>query len=120
KRANAGNEKFVEIMQTFETGHAAYNAWYSGALGVDAGTNQTEAHNAAHLLAGPMPEAPIPYRSIEGQRVLVTPSEFVLKGNEAVKEAHVTVMAEAAGGEIAMLNPAAVRRAPTNVEGNDQ
>lgn len=105
-RARAGNDLFVNQMFSYNTGHAAYDGWYTSVLGVDAETNVTEAHNAAHVLSGPLPEAPLTYQSIEGRTVHVSANDHVLTSDIAVKEAHAALLLAAVGGDISLLDPA--------------
>lgn len=105
-------------VKTHEKGFAAYNAWYSAAFGVDANANTLTAESVSHVLLGPRPATPLPYRSVNGQPVWVSPIDNIFQGDEATRQAgvgqlHEAVLQAAIGGDVAMLWPDAVeRRAP--------
>ncbi|WP_019954487.1 hypothetical protein [Yoonia vestfoldensis] len=110
-----GNASYSNQLQSITTGYAAYNAWYTGTLGVDAGTNLVAAETAAHVHVGPMPAAPFTYRGISGQDVYLMRTDHMITGDPVTLQAtidalHGALLNEAIGGDVTLLDPAPVAR----------
>lgn len=110
-----GNPLYSNQVQSFTTGYAAYNAWYMGTLGVDAGTNLVAPETADHVHFGPMPDAPFAYQAMNGRDVHLMRADHMLSGDAITLQAamdalHGRVLREAIGGDIALLDPAPVER----------
>lgn len=110
KKALKDNDLFKNQMFTFNSGHRAFAAWYTGVMGVDPEAGLTEAEGAAHVLVGPVPPGLLGYRALAGRTVHVTAAENLVIGDSAMIEAHRAMLVAAAGGNVAAIEPP-VRRA---------
>jgi hypothetical protein len=104
----SGNDRYAAELATFTQGHATYAAWYQETLGVAAGLNLISAQTAAHVLVGPVPAAPFPYRALAGQDIHLMRSDHVLMGETidlAVQSdlLHAAALREMLGGDISLL-----------------
>jgi len=106
EKAASGNRLFENQLHSFTTGYRAYNAWYQGALGLDAGTNVVAASKAAHVLVGPKPSALIQYSSMDGKDIHLTQSDYTTVGQETLNALRRELLVNAAGGDLANLMPA--------------
>lgn len=114
-KAERGNMLYENQMYTYAQGHVAYNSWYTQTLGVDASTNLVTARDAAHVLVGPKPSAPMPYRSMAGQDVHLMETDIMFTGDTATRQTitadlHNDLLLAAIGADITALNPAAMER----------
>ncbi len=115
KNAQLGDTVADNDMFAYSKGYEAYNRWYTGALGIDASTNLVTARDAAHVLVGPVPTAPLQYQSLEGQDVRLMETDHMLTGNAATldnlsKNLHDSLLQAAVGGDVRLLNPATLER----------
>ena len=113
---NAGSNVMLQNqIDSFTKGYAAYNAWYTGALGVDAGTNLISPQTAAHVHVGPKPDAPFAYRGLAGQDIYMMRTDHLFSGDPAslqvqIDRLHGALLRDAIGGDLALLDPAPVAR----------
>ncbi|PRY78223.1 hypothetical protein CLV80_104188 [Yoonia maritima] len=105
QKAQKDNDLYENQMYSYNTGYRAYNAWFTSTFGADASTNLTTASKAAHVIAGPVASSPIQFTPFTGQAIYHTPSDFVVVSDEARQESHDTLLMQAIGGDIALLNP---------------
>ncbi len=115
QKAANGNTLYENQITSFSKGHAAYNAWYTSALGVAANTNIVAPRDAAHVLLGPVPATPITYRTIAGQNVHMMHTDNIITGNATMRAAqtealHRDMLLAAIGGDIALLDPLPMER----------
>lgn len=115
-KAERGNTLYENQMSSYAKGYAAYNSWYTATLGVDASTNLVTARDAAHVLVGPQPSEPIPYRSMAGRDVYFMQTDHMIAGDTATRQAmterlHNDLLVAAIGGDASLLDPAVVTRA---------
>lgn len=115
QNAKLGDTVSDNDMFSYSEGYEAYNRWYTGALGVDAGTNLITARDAAHVLVGPAPTTPLQYQSLSGQDVRLMETDHMLTGNAASldrlsKDLHDSLLQAAVGGDVRLLNPATLER----------
>lgn len=116
QKANTGDVVYENEVSSYTKGYAAYNSWFTATLGIDAGTNVIAPRDAAHVLVGPTPTAPISYRSIAGQDIHLMQTDNIFVGNPATrtsqtKELHTQLLLAAIGGDTNALNPAPIERA---------
>ncbi len=112
-----GDPRYRNQIDSFNQGYAAYNAWYTGTLGVDASTNLVAADTAAHVLVGPVPDAPFAYHPMAGRDVYLMRADHMLSGDAATMQAtidalHDALLRDAVGGDVALLDPVAVTAPP--------
>ena len=62
RKPNTGNQLYVNQMESFAKGRGAYAAWYTQAFGIGPDINEVAGAGAAHVLVGPVPDKPLPYR----------------------------------------------------------
>lgn len=110
-----GNTLYSNQMQSFTTGYTAYNAWYTGTLGVDASTNLVAPETAAHVHIGPIPTAPFAYQALNGRDVHFMRTDHIISGDPVTLQAtldalHGALLRDALGGDITLLDPAPVER----------
>jgi hypothetical protein len=110
------NDLYSNMMYTYRMGHAAFAAWYTATLGVDPDSNLTAVRAAAHVLAGPVPTTPVPYRLMAGHDIYLTRTDYYVGGTATQRAAQVdeiqnALMRAAAGGDIALLTPPAMEAA---------
>lgn len=115
QKAAEGNALFQNQMTSYTKGHAAFNAWYTQTLGVDATEHVIAPRSAAHVLIGPVPSAPIAYQSITGRDVHVMRTDTIIAGDSATRanltEAlHQDMLRTAIGDDLAALDPPAMER----------
>lgn len=115
-KAQRNNTLYENQMYTYAKGYTAYNDWYTKTLGVDAGTNLVTARDAAHVLIGPVPAEPIPYRDMTGQDVHFMQTDHMFVGDTATRQSimdslHNDLLLAAVGGDVSLLNPPAIERA---------
>lgn len=110
-----GDTLYSNQMQSFTTGYAAYNAWFTGTLGVDASTNLVAPEAAAHVLVGPLPPAPFAYQAMNGRDVHLMRTDHMVSGDPVTLQAtldalHGALLRDAIGGDFVLLDPAPVER----------
>ncbi|MDX8347184.1 hypothetical protein SLH49_04210 [Cognatiyoonia sp. IB215446] len=115
QKAAEGNELFRNQLTSFTKGHAAFNAWYTQTLGVDATAHVVAPDKAAHVLVGPRPRVPIRYQPMEGQSVHVMRTDTIIAGDSATRAAltealHQDMLRAAIGGDLAALDPPVMER----------
>lgn len=110
-QAKVENDLYANQMYTYNSGYRRYDAWYQQVLGVPASTNVTDPHSAAHVLAGPLPDQPVSYRSMAGRDVYLSENDFMIIGDDAFEDTHMSLLSKAVGGDPALLDPAP-RKAP--------
>ncbi len=108
----AGNDNQI---YSYTKGYTAYNAWYTGTLGVDAATNLVSPQTAAHMHFGPLPASPFTYRSMAGRDVHMMRTDHMFSGDPVTLQAtidalHGNLLRAAIGGDLALLDPAPVER----------
>jgi hypothetical protein len=112
-----GNALYSNQIHSFTMGYAAYDAWHTGTLGVDAGTNLIAPETAAHVLVGPIPAAPFAYQGMNGRDVHLMRTDHMISGDPVTLQAkidslHGALLRDAVGGDVALLDPAVVATAP--------
>lgn len=115
QKAAAGDAAVSEQMRSYTAGYAAYDAWFTKTLGVDASTNVIPMRDAAHVLHGAPLAEPMAYRSLEGQDIHLMRTDHVVTGDSrtranSVADLHEQTLLAALSGTIDDLNPAAVTR----------
>lgn len=98
------------MIHSFTQGYNAYNQWYTGAFGYDAGLNTVAGQSASHVLLGPVPAKELPYHSIGDNDLLVSRSDYVFKGDaqvrlEQVSKLHNDLLQAAMGTDRGLLWP---------------
>ena len=83
---------------------------------MDAGTNTIAPRDAAHVLVGPRPAAPLGYQDLAGQNIHIMRTDNIVVGDrtargQAVDALHHDTLIAAVGGDVALLNPSVVERA---------
>lgn len=104
--ATEDNDLMVNHVYYFNTGYRVFNAWYQETFGVDASTNLITEAGASHVRVGPKPTDPVPYRPLEGARIHVTATDHIVVGDEQWTAVHRDVLTRAAGGDLALFDPA--------------
>ncbi|MDX8351569.1 hypothetical protein [Cognatiyoonia sp. IB215182] len=115
QKAAEGNVLLQNQITSYTKGHAAFNAWYTQALGVDASAYVVAPRRAAHALIGLVPGAPIPYQSMAGRDVHIMRTDTIIAGDSAARAAqiealHQDMLRSAIGDEFAALDPPAMER----------
>ncbi len=115
QRAAAGDASISAQMHSYSTGYAAYNAWFTDTLGVDAATDVLTIRDAAHLLHGPQPTEPIAYKPLAGQDIHLMRTDHIITGDtntrsDAVAQLHQQTLLAAVAGRIEDLNPGPIER----------
>lgn len=95
--------------------HTAYTNWFESAFGFPSEQGATGAWITSHVLVGPLPATPIPYRPIDGAILRAVPDERMLFGTEAQLADTLRIQAleiamAAAGGDLSILQPAPKER----------
>ena len=96
------------FLRNITEGHAAFNSWYTGQLGVDADVNLTTALVAANALSGPMPGTPIVQQSVTARTVHMEQNDYVVVGQEQLEALHRSLLMAATGNDLSILKPAAM------------
>lgn len=115
QKAAAGDTELGDQMQSYSTGYAAYNAWFTKTLGVDAGTDVISVRDAAHVLHGEVPTAPIAYKPMAGQDIHLMRTDHIVTGSalaraSTVADLHQRTLLAAVSGNMDDLDPAPVER----------
>lgn len=115
QNAALGDTDADDEMFAYREGYAAYNRWYTAAFGVDAGTNVVSARDAAHVLVGPTPATPVPYRTLSGQDVQLMDTDHIFSGDPGTldqlsRSLHTNLLTAAIGGDVSALDPAPMQR----------
>jgi len=115
RKATAGDLSYQNQMYSYTKGYEAYNRWYTGAFGVDAGLNTVSLRDAAHVLLGPVPANPFDYSEMAGQPLHMMPTDHMFTGSQASRETAVaqlqnSLLTAAIGGDVGALNPPAMER----------
>lgn len=105
RKAQRDNDLFQNRLYTYNSGARAYGAWYDAAIGRAVDENLITAKEAAHVLAGPRPDAPLNYTPLSTRTALVTRADNMLIGDATLRQTHDALLADAVGGDIALLNP---------------
>lgn len=113
--AAGGNSLFGNQISSYTKGYAAYNRWYTATLGVDASTNTVSPRDAAHVLIGPKPAQPIPYRAMAGRDIHLMQTDNMFAGSTAerrkiTEELHTNMLLAAIGGDVGALDPDPMER----------
>lgn len=101
---------YTNQMRTLSQGHAAFAIWYNAQTGLSPNTNLTQIETAANAIAGPIPDDPILQTPIQHRRIHAVENDFVVFGNEELDAPHHDLLMAATGGDLALLNPASIRR----------
>ncbi|EBA13209.1 hypothetical protein [Roseobacter sp. CCS2] len=114
-KSEAGSLQYQNQMYSYAGGYAAYNSWYTETLGVDARADTVTARDAAHVLLGPVPQAPFAYNSLAGQDIHMVATDHLMTGDfdtrtAAVAQLQDTLLRAAVGGDIGALDPPAMER----------
>jgi hypothetical protein len=94
---------------------AEYDAWFRAAFGRGVEDVTYGAFAADHVLAGPPPSAPVPWRPFQGATVIHGPLAAAFTGTEAEAEAQFAVVqtalaTAAAGGNLDLIVPPSMER----------
>jgi hypothetical protein len=112
----AGRDSLAaDEVASFTKGYTAYDAWFTGTLGIDAATNLIAAQSAAHVLAGPRPKTPFAYRGMAGRDVHLMRTDHMFSGDPATVQTaidalHSELLRAAIGDDLSRLDPAAIER----------
>ncbi|MAQ82135.1 MAG: hypothetical protein CMH12_02760 [Maritimibacter sp.] len=92
-----------------------YTAWFLTHFDNFAESNVVGFYVTKHVLVGPVPTTPIPYRALEGAEVLVTEKDYVFVSPPEVRDpfliqVQLDILSDAAGGDLALLAPAPMQR----------
>ncbi|MCU0907308.1 MAG: hypothetical protein MUF73_07645 [Rhodobacteraceae bacterium] len=110
-RIGSGPEYEAKAREWF----AAYDGWFRAAFGQGVEAVTYGAFAADHVLAGPLPAAPVPWRPFHGATVVQGPSGTAFAGTKAEAERHFSaaqtaLATAAAGGSLDMILPSAMER----------
>lgn len=115
-KAKSGNTLFENQMYSYNAGARAFAAWYTGALpGRTPDENLVSVKQAAHVLAGEVPQTPVLYTPLSQRTALIVQNDHILIGDAALTTLHDATLAAAIGGDVAMLDPD-----PMTLEGQPQ
>ena len=114
-RARKDNQLYVNQMESFTKGRAAYAAWFTQVFGTGPDTNEIEAPEAQHVLVGPVPATPVPYTPLAGAEMALARADIVITGTDAERDAalldiHTDLLMQAVRGNIENLRPEPMMR----------
>jgi hypothetical protein len=110
QKAQNDNQLHVNMISTFREGYTHYSRWYEESFGVPTQSNLVAAEGLDHVIVGPIPTERLAYRSLNNREVLITQTDYILKGTPETLaqrnfELHRDLLIDAAGGELALLAP---------------
>lgn len=81
QKAATGNMLYENQVETFAKGHLQYSRWFTAAFGVDPDEVSVTAEAAAHVVLGPVPDAPVPYRPVSRGDLHIVDFSHILTGD---------------------------------------
>jgi hypothetical protein len=110
-RIGSGPEYEAKAREWF----AAYDGWFRAAFGQGVEAVTFGAFAADHVLAGPAPAAPVPWRPFDGATVVQGPTGTAFAGSKRDAERHFSdaqtaLATAAAGGSLDLILPPAMER----------
>lgn len=105
-------DHYKKVFNDVTSAHAAYAGWFEGNLGRAVSENLVSAKQAAHVLAGPLPSAPMPMQPMHEKTLHLTASDYAVFTAADMEAVHSNLMRAAAGGDLAALTPAIRERNP--------
>lgn len=94
-REREGRTSFTRTLDEARRDHSAFRSWLASKIGYPDRT--LDAYQTSHVLIGPRPDIPIPYRPLTGADIIYAPSATPIWGSASDAERLIYGLAEAGG-----------------------